>query len=523
MENIQSPSRSTDLNSLFQVYMCTADSKDKESLIREFCITYSNSFSSKENNAKQPVKRSEFNELAKITQQLLEIRSFGMSSMKQQGFFLNCVTYSGVREEFDVLRFGKSSILNLELKSKKPKKDIEYQLRSHQHLLSILGQPIHLFAYIAEEDKLFRLDKKDQLVESSMEELCDSIDSNFQSRNLLDDIDFSSMLISPYSEPQKFSRHKYFLTSEQIDICNNIIASPKKLKSISGGPGTGKTLLLFDIAKKMKHKGKRILIIFVAKLSHKEQSDFSEFLDVDIISIHDFTKPLADKYDVILIDEAQRLWENNYEDLISLQNKCLIFSVDHNQTLHPAERNLNIEEKLIENADVENFWLNTKFRNNPSMSSFIQKFLNLKAPKVQPEYYPDVSAVFFNSELDATNYIKEKVSSEEKFVPIEPTQYITKTTSNLKRKHHFGSSIATHSTIGREYDNILIPIDNYYFYDSDAKLDSSYTNYPYLEHSLLFEALTRVRKKLIIVVIQNIPVYQTVLEILNWKDGKLQK
>lgn len=45
--------------------------------------------------------------------------------------------------------------------------------------------------------------------------------------------------------------------------------------------------------------------------------------------------------------------------------------------------------------------------------------------------------------------------------------------------------------------------------------------YPYLETSLLFEGLSRVRKELLLVVINNLPLYEEILCILSWKEDKI--
>ena len=61
-------------------------------------------------------------------------------------------------------------------------------------------------------------------------------------------------LISPITEPARFLKKEYFLTSQQRDIQRQIL---KKLRisrfgyfCFTGLPGTGKTLLLYDIAMK---------------------------------------------------------------------------------------------------------------------------------------------------------------------------------------------------------------------------------------------------------------------------------
>ena len=56
-----------------------------------------------------------------------------------------------------------------------------------------------------------------------------------------------------------------------------------------------------------------------------------------------------------------------------------------------------------------------------------------------------------------------------------------------------------------------------------GKLVSDYDKtdyYPYIEGSCIFEALTRVKENLLIVVISNPSLYKTIQEILTWKADK---
>ncbi len=155
------------------------------------------------------------------------------------------------------------------------------------------------------------------------------------------------------------------------------------------------------------------------------------------------------------------------------------------------------------------------------MSSFILKFLNLKSRKITPYDYDRVNVSFFNNTKDAEDYI-DFMCNNENYVSIEMTEYVTKTTRNTKRKNIYWGSMATHKVIGREYDNVLIPLDNHFCYSDEGKLISTYGEYyPYFEDRCVFEALTRVRKKLLLVVIDNPKLFITIQQILTWKTDKL--
>lgn len=62
-------------------------------------------------------------------------------------------------------------------------------------------------------------------------------------------------LISPLREPERFLQKEYFLTAQQRDIERQILKGIRAKHSdyywFSGLPGTGKTLLLYDLAMKL--------------------------------------------------------------------------------------------------------------------------------------------------------------------------------------------------------------------------------------------------------------------------------
>ncbi|EEB36927.1 hypothetical protein ANHYDRO_00164 [Anaerococcus hydrogenalis DSM 7454] len=59
--------------------------------------------------------------------------------------------------------------------------------------------------------------------------------------------------------------------------------------------------------------------------------------------------------------------------------------------------------------------------------------------------------------------------------------------------------------------------------NSNYNKSDDYSHYPYIERNCYFEALTRVKDKLEIVIINNPKLYETVLEILNWRKNSASK
>ncbi|MGM9944987.1 MAG: ATP-binding protein, partial [Lysinibacillus sp.] len=68
------------------------------------------------------------------------------------GFKINQIS-----KEFDLLRIGENSIINIELKRESTKRKITKQLIQNQYYLKFLNVPIYNFTYVALTKKLYML------------------------------------------------------------------------------------------------------------------------------------------------------------------------------------------------------------------------------------------------------------------------------------------------------------------------------------------------------------------------------
>jgi len=502
--------KSTNVDSLIQIF----DSKNKD-LRRSLFKLVDGSFSFKRD------KGMSDSEMDSICLFFIEI-SLHLSHMQKEGYFISTLIEAGIREEFDILRFSNKSVLNVEVKSELPKDGISAirdQLIRHNCLLKLLNKDIIVCTYIVKTKQIYLLED-DKLKDIDFSDLSKMIPDDYVIKNELLSIDQSSLIISPYSQPKEFKNHKYFLTSEQNQRKNDILKTDYKKVCLAGGPGTGKSLLLLDLAKEYILSGNKVLVIFCALIP--EYESLSNELGIKIVPVKGVSIEHDLKcYDVILIDEAQRLYEIQFKQLLKLDNKMIVFSVDHQQTLHKSEKALNVEEKLSNGSDILHIRLKDKIRTNIFMASFISKFLHTKTSKVQPYDYDKVQVVYFSNKDDAKLYI-EKKCSEEHYVSIELTEYTTKSTRSLKRIMVYAKSKSTHNVIGREYENVLVVLDKYFKYSEEGNLISLYNEYyPYDEHSCIFEALTRVKSNLLLVVIDNPELFIQIQKILSWKNDKL--
>src|SRR5699024_242740 len=229
-----------------------------------------------------------------------------LSPGQKEGFVLGFRINQGIREEFDVLRYSSDAILNIELKSELPKgglTDVKNQLIRHQYLLNVLEKKVDLFTYLESEDQLYSLDDDNNLIKVEITHLLNAIGDEYIIDKTLERLNVNEMVISPYTQSEKFTKREYFLTDEQIRKRYKIIESDKQLICLSGGPGTGKTLLLVDIAKQYIELGKSVAIVFGSKMSGEEASEISSNLGIDIIPVREVTSnnSILDGYDIVLV------------------------------------------------------------------------------------------------------------------------------------------------------------------------------------------------------------------------------
>lgn len=491
------------------------DSKDDD-LIKSFVKLEDSGFSYEKQKG---MSEMEIEDFALLSKQLIPFLEFS----QMNGYFIGYAVMAGIREEFDILRFSKTIVLNIELKHKIPSggfESIRDQLIRHRFLLKLLEKDVIVCTFVNEINKIYFLDEENELKEINPSELSEMIPLNCIFENELSAINLSKLLISPYSQPDEFSEHIYFLTDEQKKVRKDILETKYEKICLVGGPGTGKSMLLLDLAKEYKLQKYKVIIIFCASM--KDYKLISDKIGINIIPVKNMNSINFDEIDIILIDEAQRLYKYQYENLLELKDKIVVFSTDHQQTLHREEKLLDVEKNLENNSEVLTKKLKNKIRTNVQMASFIRKFLDLTVRKVQPYDYDKVNVVYFDNKETASDYI-ENMCELESYVSIELTEYITKSSGVTKRKNIYEKSKSSHSVIGREYNKVLIPIDEHFIY-KEGKLTSTYNEYyPYDETSCVFEALTRVKDELLLVVINNPKLYIKIQKILSWKNDKLSE
>ena len=422
-----------------------------------------------------------------------------------------------IAKEFDLLRFGEDSIINVELKNSTTKEKILKQLKQNKYYLSFLNKKIYNYTFVEDIKKLYKLN--DEVIEEV--NFLDLTKSLYKQKIInVVDIDKlfnpSDYLVSPFNSTEKFIGNKYFLTQQQELVKKEIINSlgdntKVNLFAVIGGAGTGKTLLIYDIAKQILKEGKKVLLIHCGNLNrgHDKLNIINDWkiVPIKLYSSHD----LSD-YDLIIIDEAQRINEEQLKDIVKrilLINGNLIFSYDKLQTLAIWEESRNIEEKINSIPSIIEYKLSEKIRTNKDVSSFIKMLFNKNKNKLELSK-DNIDISYFNNDDDAKEFLEILSTQDWEILRFTPSQY-------RNEKHEASASNifeTSHGIIGQEFDNVGVIIDQCFYYNEDGKLQYSCKSY-YHPVKMLFQNITRTRKKVHIVIINNPEILNRCLSILT--------
>lgn len=422
-----------------------------------------------------------------------------------------------IGKEFDLLRISDELVINVELKSEAiSNEEILKQLERNYYYLSFLKKEIHCYTFVTEDviDKLYYFDKNTKTInEVNISNLIDNLarmdDSN--EINIDELFEPSNYLISPFNKIAEFLKGEYFLTKQQEQIKNTILKKidencQNKIFSISGAAGTGKTLLTYDLAKTLQNIGKKVNIIHCAQYNNGIYELRRNGWDIKTIKSY---TPNSFVSDVIIFDESHRINIHQLENILSNESKYMIFSHDVNQKLN------NYAEEVVRRIESisDKYNLTNKVRHNKNLASFVKKFFDLSTIKIDnlsKNDYKNISFYFTKDFDDARVYIEylkylgwEHIYLTNSLIEAEPLD-----------KVKFSSNNSSHQAIGQEYEDVVIVINEHFYYTEQLKL--SYNAYYYYNPlETLFQAITRTRKKLKIVIIDNEDVYKKCIQIIN--------
>ncbi len=436
--------------------------------------------------------------------------------------FYYSYTMQKLGKEFDLLRIADDQIVNIELKSDNVSNEaIRSQLIRNRYYLSTLGKPVYYYTYISGQDRLVRLSNSGRLVDTTFEELGVLLDN--QDEIYTGDIEElfkeDKYLISPITDPGRFLRQEYFLTFQQRDIKKQImknISDGHFLQGFTGLPGTGKTILLYDMAMTMSRKNPVCLFHFGSHRSELQQLD-ERLKRIDFYYCDKNTVPdVLRDYAAIFIDEGHGMGEKAFNAICEYGRKWnvpIIISYDDALCVSEKER-LGMGAAVFEKRDdFRGFQLTNKIRMNNELSTFLRTFLS--ASKVYKREYPNVS-VSYGADIDeAMNLIR--------FYEKEGYMFIwdRKMGVDIGSMESFPGEALTRiesaSVTGKEFDKVLMLLDDSFYYDEERFLRNTESENGGETSRImnLFHGLSRAKKQIALVIMGNVKLMQQVYNILQ--------
>lgn len=392
-------------------------------------------------------------------------------------------------KEFDLLQIKNDQIVNIELKSGKVSDEaVRKQLLQNRYYLSVQGKMIQSYTYISSQERLVRLNNHDHIVEADWDQLCLALQR--QSKDYEGDIEdlfqAEMYLFSPVTEPERFLNKEYFLTSQQKDIERRILDKIRKVKYgyfwFSGLPGTGKTLLLYDIAMKLSVHQK-VCMIHCGETGKEWKILHDRLLRIAFLSDSRLEEcPDFKEYSAILVDEAHLLTEEKLHVILELSEKHpVIFSSDDEDMISDEEMDRTMIREIEHLPDIQSFHLTNRIRTNAELSSFIQNMMHLPEKRTV-RYYPHIQVVYANDEEEAEILLK-----------------------------------------GYQ-DQLVFIIDERYYYDEKGYLrEQRQKQQKPTAVRMLFHRLNEAREEFAIIVKRNEAVYEVLLELLQFSKKETVK
>lgn len=409
-----------------------------------------------------------------------------------------------ISKEFDLLRFSSNSVINIELKSESTHDKIKKQLSRNSYYLSGVREKTLNFTYISDTNELYWLNEGEvEKVEISfLLKALGRQNSSTHSNNPDEIFNPSDYLVSPFNSTDKFLKDQYFLTGQQEIIKKKIIDNIKKSHvagyySVTGSAGTGKTLLVYDIAKELKRE-KKIIIIhcgYLNKGQHLLNENGWKIIEIRNLNSYDLTE-----FEIVFIDEVQRIYPKQLDTIIktvSASKLFCVFSYDKLQTLSRTELLNDIDSKINAIPAIIKNNLSEKIRTNKEIATFIKAIFNSRR-EVIISNAGNIDFVYFSNNDDAKDYITSTDQSCWETLRFTASQY--------KKEHHENYSNEncqnSHRVIGQEFDNVAVVIDSLFSYNEAGNLTYSGRVY-YDAVKMLFQNMTRTRKKLRLIIINN--------------------
>lgn len=499
-------------------------------------------------SARKDFQRTRIREKESLVQLVTKLIKAGAQLADLDNFFYS-YTIAHISKEFDLLKVAanRKLILNIELKSEDVGEErIKQQLVRNRYYLSPVTTNVISYTYILNTNTVYRLDDNNRLIQSEFVSVVadmkkfkkcmkNNIESLFKAKDYL---------ISPVNSPERFARHQYFLTNQQEAMSRKLLSGllkddDKRYYSVKGEAGTGKTLLLYDTVRKLPVDAGKCVIHFGRRTPNIDILE-KAIPSTDIITSRDLTDGAMLKgYDYILVDETQRLHDDQFEWIVdsacsnneagslgslSASNKVgsmnvasddsrssvrntpkVVMFYDCEQVLSRHEQQRAMDKRIEELAD-ENYFLSDRIRTNPELSAFIRNMFDLN--KRARGYKYDCVTICYANSINEFKRLKAYYKAKQ-YIYIDYEKSYRNVNNRYKSR-----KFNTYKVIGKEFDKVLTVIDSKFKYNEYGELCADYDgdNDDILE-KYFYQVVTRARDQLCIIVLNNEDIFRRLLDI----------
>jgi len=452
--------------------------------------------------------RIQFHEIESLRRLVDALIARGVSLRALDGFFFG-YHIPRIGKEFDLLKFSEKSCLNIELKSQPvPEEQIRSQLLRNRHYLSHLGTRLNLYTVVTDTLTCYKLTLAGELAPAEADELAEAVHRRAGdfSRTVDEFFRASEYLVSPLTTPGKFIQGEYFLTQAQEQVKKSVLRGVEEAEQgaffhITGRPGTGKTLLGYDIAKELSRSGKT-LIVHCGALCPEQERIGREIANLRLASAQRLEEGefSLEEYSFLFVDEAHRISETGFARLTASVRKnrqVCIFSTDPEQVLSTAEKTRDIPGKIRTLPLAGEFLLSEKLRANKELHAFILCLKNLALKPKLPARYPNVELCCANTTAEAQNLLAYYREKGYVFINYAASPYSASPYADYEEVFD------PQRVIGREFDQVVMLLDDTFYYDENGLLQGvPCPDMDLLYPNLFYQGVTRVREKLALIVVR---------------------
>ncbi len=425
-----------------------------------------------------------------------------------------------ISKEFDLLLIDKErKVINIELKSQRVDEDrIEKQLIQNRYYLSNIADEVKSYSFVRLSDEKYELYRYENILEMADIEMLLS-DISLINNPIEDNVEElfcpKDYLISPINTPDKFLDGKYFLTNQQAEIKRRICEgyqSKKKMYGISGAAGTGKSLLLYDVAKEFGKEETPTCIIHCGKLADGHRQLSRKINGVDIFPAKGINMEVLNRYKYIFVDETQRLYKSTLDTILESfavrDYAVFVFAYDFAQVLSKKEKRRNNPQRLRNVDGFEEKTLSVRIRSNREIFTFIRNMMTLSDTPKEKMEYKNIDIAYANT-LDEVNQLLRYFKSKGYvFITLTPSQFVR---NNIDK---FAGNINSHDVVGQEFDKVVVVLDENFRYEDGMLHAREHPNPDYLFANLFYQNITRAKEKLALVVYDNRQIFESILTIV---------